>query len=365
MKKLLSVLLALTLSSAVLVACTGEAAESTPADTTTAAPTTTTQAPAATTTAPVTTETPTPGTDEPVPGTDETPAPDVDTTGATNINAIEGVDARVYAFEYPSEFGGSTVALIYYFEDKTTNLHTDMATTITNGGYAVVYIDGEAYKIENYANGAPWFRMDVETPGATLISGLSYEITVYVYNAEETLVYYTDTVSKVSELSTANAPEREALNVELPENLTKVTADATTATVEGFSSQWGDGATSNLFDGNTTTTKIGGNTSGTVTVTFSLTEAATVTHYTLYTGGDTATNGARNPSAWTLYGEVDGEWVELSTVTATKTHVTGLAATNSTPYSYAVTNAKACQNYKIVFTTGSAFQLNEMELFVG
>lgn len=354
MKKLLSVLLALTLSSAVLVACSGEV-EDTTSNVSTTAPTTTTQAPE--TTAPNEPSTDEPATDEPT-----TDTPVIDTTGATCINDIEGVDARVYAFEKPSEFGGP-VGLIYYFEDKTTNVHTEMASTIADGGYAVVSIDGELFKVEQYANGAPWFRMNIETPGATLISGLSYEIAVYVYNAEDTLLYYTDTVSKIAELSTANAPQRDPLNIELPEDLTKVTADASTAVAEGFSAQWGDGATANLLDGDTSSTKIGGNTNGTVTVTFSLSEAATVTYYTLYTGGDTATNSARNPSAWTLYGEVDGEWVELATVSATKTHIPGLGATNSTPYSYAVTNAQECVNYKIVFTTGSAFQLNELVLY--
>ncbi|MBQ7355404.1 MAG: hypothetical protein IJW62_07790 [Clostridia bacterium] len=363
MKKLLSVLLALTLSSAVLVACGGETEDTTP-NLTTTAPTTTTKAPE-TTTAPQAPETNEPTTDEPTTDEPSTDAPAVDTTGATCINDIEGVDARVYAFEKPSEFGGP-VGLIYYFEDKTTNVHTEMASTIADGGYAVVSIDGELFKIEQYANGAPWFRMNVETPGATLISGVAYEIIVYVYNAEDTMVYYTKAETKTSALSTENAPtDRAPLNVELPEGLTKVTADAASATAEGFTGQWGDGGTANLFDGNTTGTKIGGNTSGTVTVTFSLSEAATVTYYTLYTGGDTATNANRNPVAWTLYGEVDGEWVELANVAASKTNVTGLEATNSTPYSYAVSNAKECVNYKIVFTTDSAFQLNEMELYVG
>lgn len=352
MKKLLSVLLALTLSSAVLVACGGEAEDTTP-DLTTSAPTTTTKAPD-TTTAPQAPETKEPSTD----------APSVDTTGATCINDIEGVDARVYAFEKPSEFGGP-VGLIYYFEDKTTNVHTEMASTIADGGYAVVSIDGELFKIEQYANGAPWFRMNVETPGATLISGVAYEIIVYVYNAEDTMVYYTNAETKISALSTENAPERAPLNVELPEGLNKVTVKADSiAAAEGFGA-WGDGAPANLFDGNATATKIGGSTDGSVTVTFSLDAAATVTYYTLYTGGDTATNSGRNPTGWILYGEVDGEWVELSNVAASKTNVTGLEATNSTPYSYAVSNAKECVNYKIVFTTDSAFQLNEMELYVG
>ena len=348
MKKLISVLLTLALSSAILASCTGDPGMTHLADPTTQAPATTTV----------------PSTDAPETNAPETDAPAIDTTGALNINSIEGVEARVYAFENPSEFGGP-VGLIYYFEDKAGSTHTAMATAIADGGWAVVSIDGELFKIEQYANGAPWFRFNVETPGATIISGVAYDIIVYVYNAEGTLLYYTTEENKTSTLSTANAPtDRTPLNVELPAGLNNATVQSGSVSAEGLSA-WGDGAATNLLDGNTTGTKIGGQTNGSVSVSFSLTEAVTVTYYTLYTGGDTATNSSRNPSAWTLYGEVNGEWVVLSQIAASKTNVTGLGATNSTPYSYAVSNAQACQNYKIVFVTGSAFQLNELVLHVG
>lgn len=358
MKKLLSVLVAVCLCGAALVACGDTADTTTTASTTTKAPTTTT---AATTT---TTEK-APDTNEPE--TNEPPKFEIstDTTGATCINDIEGATAKVYAFEQPSEFGGP-VGLIYNFEDKTTAVHTAVMDAIANdGAFAVVSIDGELFKIEQYANSGNFFRFNVESAGATLISGISYEIIVYVYNADSVMTHYTKAETIVSALSTANAPERAPLNVTLPEGLNKVTVKADSiAAAEGFSA-WGDGPAKNLFDGDTAGTKIGGGTNGSVTVTFSLDAAATVTYYTLYTGGDTASNSGRNPLGWTLYGEVNGEWVELSTVAATKTNVTGLEATNSTPYSYAVSAAKECVNYKIVFVTGGAFQLNEMELFVG
>ena len=359
MKKLLSVLLALTLSSAVLAAC-GSEAEDTTSATTTAAPTTTTKAPATTTAPDDEPSTDEPSTDEPSVPT----IPGVDLTNATCLNNIDGIEARVFAFEQPSEFGGP-VGLIYYLEDKTTSVHTAIQDAIKNeGAYAVVMIDDEFFTIEEYANGAPYFRFNVETAGATLISGVSYDIAVLIYSSDNTLLYYTTPEAKISALSTANAPEREALNVTLPEGLTAVTVNADSIAAEGLSA-WGDGAAANLFDGNTTGTKIGGGTDGLVTVTFSLDAAATVTYYTLTTGGDTASNSGRNPTAWTLYGEVNGEWVKLSTVAATKTTVTGLEATNSTPYSYKVSAPAECVNYKIEFTTGGQFQMNELELFVG
>lgn len=371
MKKLISVLLTLALSSTILASCTGDPGMTHLADPTTPAPTTTTPAPSTTSKEPDTTTAPTPDTNEPTtdaPSTDAptTDAPAIDTTGATNINAIAGVTARVYAFENPTEFGGP-VGLIYYFEDKTNNTHTAMADTIANDGWAVVSIDGELFKIEQYANGAPWFRFNVETPGATIISGVVYDIIVYVYDAEGTLKYYTNEESRASAISTANAPtDRAPLNIDPPDAFANtVPVLGSQATAEGFTGQWGDGATANLFDGNTTGTKIGGNTNGTVTVTFTTGEEAAITYYTLYTGGDTATNSVRNPTGWVLYGEVMGEWVELSRIEASKTHVTGLGATNSTPYTYAVTNVQECANYKIVFTTGGAFQLNELVLHVG
>lgn len=353
MKKLLSVLVAVCLCGAALVAC-GDKADDTTASTTTKAPTTTT-----------TTTEKAPDTNEPE--TNEPPKFEIstDTTGAICINDIEGATAKVYAFEQPGEFGGP-VGLIYNFEDKTTAVHTAVMDAIANdGAFAVVSIDGELFKIEQYANSGNFLRLNVESAGATLISGISYEVIVYIYNADSTMTHYAKAETIVSALSTANAPERAPLNITLPEGLTKVTVKADSiAAAEGFGA-WGDGAPANLFDGDNAGTKIGGGTNGSVTVTFSLDAAATVTYYTLYTGGDTASNSGRNPLGWTLYGEVNGEWVELSNVAATKTNVTGLEATNSTPYSYKVSAPAECVNYKIVFVTGSAFQLNEMELFVG
>ena len=294
------------------------------------------------------------------------PTPDPEEPTAICINDIPGVTAMVYAFEKPSEFGGP-VGLIYYFDDPTTKVHETIGNAINNGAgtmYAVAKIDGESYKIEQYANGAPWFRLNVETPGAVLLSGVSYEIVVEFYDENDTLVYYTKPETKTSMLSTAGAPEREGQNVTLPEGLTKLTVDTNTLGKEGIN-VWNESTESvaQLFDGDTVNTKIGGGTTGNVTVTFSLTEAATVSYYTFYTGNDTATSPDRNPAGWTLYGKVGEEWVALSTIGTTATHVTGLEATNATPYSYAVTNKQACTEYKVVFENGGVFQMNELELF--
>lgn len=290
----------------------------------------------------------------------ENPAhtPSIDTTGATNIS--EGMTfSYIHGFEYPSEFGGP-LGLVYVFQDDTNELHKAMQTLLANGGYVLVSIDGKLYKSTEFANGAPWFRMNVESAGAVVYSGISYEIILYVYDANHTMQYYTNASTHVAANSSTNAPEREMFAITLPDNLNEETVNIDSVSSEGLNA-WGDSPATNLFDG--TPDKIGGSTSGSVTINFSLDAAATLRYYTLYTGGDTSSYPGRNPSKWTLYGKVGEDWVELSTVATNATQTSGLGATNNTPYSYAVTNPQECTDYKIVFATGNDFQLNEMEVF--
>ncbi len=359
MKKILSLLLALVMCGAVLVSC-GDTEEP---DTTTEAPKVTTEAPKTTTTdAP-------PATDEPVtPPTTEAPSdlPSTDTTGVPCINDIEGIEARVYAFEIPSEFGGN-VGLIYYMNDAANNTHTTLIDAVnSNSAYALVSLNGTLYEIPNYANSGNFFRMDIEGAGATLIAGMTYEVIVYFYDMDNKMIYHTAPETIASTLTTANANvgDRAGQNIELPTGLTDASVESASVTAEGLSA-WGDGAATNLFDGDTAGTKLGGGTSGSVTVNFALESPATVSYYTLYTGGDTSKSPERNPLGWTLYGKVDGEWVVLDTISSTETLVTGLEATDSTPYSYKIASPVECGEYKIVFITGGAVQLNEMVLHVG
>ena len=137
-----------------------------------------------------------------------------------------------------------------------------------------------------------------------------------------------------------------------------------------FKKQWGDGANKNLFDGKdgtNGTTKIGGDVNGkTLTITFELTEAVTITHYTFVTGSDTNGNATRNPVAWVLYGkDANGEWVELSNLNRDD-EALGMLALNSKPFSYAVENPMACTDYKLVITArdnNGKFQMNELHLY--
>ncbi len=160
---------------------------------------------------------------------------------------------------------------------------------------------------------------------------------------------------------------RESSGIELPSGISQIaSSDITVGNVNGFSSTWGDGAATHLFDGNTTGTKIGGDTTtgATISVEFSLKSATTLTYYTLYTGGDTASNPGRNPSAVTLYGKVGENWVVLSAIATSDTTPPIVGATNSTPYSYQIDNPQACSDYKVEFVTQSnKFQMNELVLY--
>ena len=362
MKKIITLVLVLCMCITALAACKGADEEPKGTTTTTKSTTTTTTT---TTKNEGNTDPETPGNPEDPENPENPENPDKpeepvlpDTTGAVCVNDIEGVEARVYAFEKPSEFGGP-VGLIYYLDDKANNTQADMAAVMA-AGHAEVYLNGKKFVIEQTANGGTWFRLNVETPGAVIISGVSYEASIYVYDAEGVMKYYTKPETIVSGMSGASLPERSPLNITLPENLTKVSVSSTVSCT-GLNA-WGDGAATNLFDGNTASTKIGGGTNGSVTVEFTA-EASTIRYYSLYTGGDTAQYPERNPVAWTLYGKVNGEYVELAEIASTEEVYTGMGATNNTPYSYAVESPVECTEYKIVFITGSAFQLNELELY--
>jgi len=262
----------------------------------------------------------------------------------------------------------------YGFEDHHTDLNchaswilltddADVVAGITDGTYtAVVYLDGEAYTIKNTHNADVWLRMDLETAGATIVKGQSYVAKLTLLDADGNLAYFTDTFTIESTVhSTDTAP-----TVELPRDLDKYTVDLSTVVADGIAT-WGDGPATNLFDGKLTKedgTKIGGGITGSFTVSFSLTEAQTVTYYTFTTGGDTAAYG-RNPDAWTLYGKVGEEWVALSTVSNETAH-NGFLRMDATSFTWKVENPQACTEYKVEFTSDEgSFQMNELELFGG
>lgn len=125
---------------------------------------------------------------------------------------------------------------------------------------------------------------------------------------------------------------------------------------------WAADPPKGAFDGETNDTKLGTpNANGSAILQFSLTEAATVTYYTFYTGNDTAPDLPRNPLSWVMYGKVGEEWVELSKVGPDQD--TGMALVSCTPYSYVVQKPMECKDYKFVFVTETVFQLNEVVMY--
>ncbi|MBQ8381844.1 MAG: hypothetical protein IJX47_01420 [Clostridia bacterium] len=114
-----------------------------------------------------------------------------------------------------------------------------------------------------------------------------------------------------------------------------------------------------LFDGKYTEaewTKFGTHNATNVTVTWSYTEAVTVTNYVLVTGNDTAGSPSRNPIVIKLYGSNDGsEWTLIDSVGNAD-----MAVANHTPCGFNVDTPAAYTSYQIVMTSENQLQLDEL-----
>lgn len=121
---------------------------------------------------------------------------------------------------------------------------------------------------------------------------------------------------------------------------------------------WDDGGLANLFDGNTTTTKLGGDVVNSTNIFWNTDGATTLKGYILYTGGDSGTWTGRTPVSWVLYGSNDNgvNWKIIDRVVDS-----GMEDKNATPYGYTVDEPAAYMNYKlhIYATTNTAEQPNE------
>ena len=112
-----------------------------------------------------------------------------------------------------------------------------------------------------------------------------------------------------------------------------------------------------VFDGDLTNKMGSGDTD--VTITWSTTEAITVTDYVMVSGNDVENNPSRNPMFWTLYGSNDGEtWTVIDTVS-----YAGFEAAVSTPYGFHVDNPGAYTRYKLELKSKGGFELGEMTLY--
>ncbi|MGM9681358.1 MAG: hypothetical protein ACI3XR_07630 [Eubacteriales bacterium] len=293
------------------------------------------------------------------------------TSGAENISS----SARAYAFENPSEWAdyGSPVGAIFNVSDS--DLASKVEALFNADGYAIVRINDKNItvpntaetKAQNYANsGGSWLRINVESNGAVLYGGVTYQVSLYLCESNGTVKYYTEPSALVG-AETKGTPARDGSNVII--DASKLTA-AKLSYVEGSLTgltPWGDNENApKLFDGDTTGTKLGGGVSGgTAALEFTSESAISATYYALVTGGDTASNASRNPAGWTLYGKSGSEWKVIDKVEATTTATTGLEATNSTPYYYKVDAPASYSEYKIEFACGGSFQMNELQLFTG
>ena len=150
-------------------------------------------------------------------------------------------------------------------------------------------------------------------------------------------------------------------NVKLPmEGIKELTVDQSSIVFD--KECWAADPPAGAFDGETNDTKLGSPyVDGNAMLEFSLTEAATVTYYTFYTGNDTAPEYPRNPISWILYGKVGDEWVELSNVGLV--NETGMKDVSATPFSYAIETSVECKDFKFEFITETVFQLNEIVMY--
>lgn len=109
---------------------------------------------------------------------------------------------------------------------------------------------------------------------------------------------------------------------------------------------WNDGPAANLFDGDTTTTKCGGDVIDTAYITWETDVKTTVNSYILYTGNDSGSWPGRTPTSWVLYGSTNGViWNVIDRVA-----VSGMEDQNATPYGYTVDAPAAYNKYKLHVT---------------
>ena len=260
-------------------------------------------------------------------------------------------------------------------EQNTANAFVIWMSDDINGMDVISKIHSGAYTLALNINGTEYTTFASKEAGRYLVlfldesgvygikMGETYEVSFTIYDENGVRLYYTPVHSiKNDTIETPDAPvESTTTNIPLAlSGLKQLTVDADTAQLSVAC--WDSNPAKDAFDGNYFASKMGTNkaASGQVTLTFSLTEAATVSYYTFYTGNDTCTAYPnRSPLSWTIYGKVGEEWVTLSAITET-----GMEEKWATPYNYKVATPAECKDYKIEFVAASdIFQLNEIVLY--
>lgn len=286
-----------------------------------------------------------------------------DPNAGTLLSGIAGVQIALSDFRLIPELQNH-VGVAYYFASQDSLAATVRQKLISGEMFATITLDDTTYQIQSLTTSGNYLILDLQASGAPVFANILYNVTLAIYEASGARLYYTVAEPRSSAYQTPNLPQRVGENIELPENITQVKVNTNSVQTENIV-HWGDGAPGQLFDGNTTSTKIGGAVpeSGEFTLTFKLNSPTTLTYYTFYTGNDTVTHPDRNPLGWQLYGKVGNEYVLLSDVRENAVTYHGMDTVNATPYSYKIENPQNCSEYMIVFYTDSMFQLNEMILY--
>lgn len=390
MKKLIALALLLTVS------VTAAACHSTDEASATTTPTATTQSPAPDYRPEVWDgETPAVGTeiaDLLAKGNDLQSAIDQDSIALTNMTPygeVEGVDKLFNGTLKGDKLGGNI--------DGTAEITWKTIQSTTVSAYILITGNDSAdfgrlpYSWEFFGSnddGATWISIDkVEKSGVTKANNAPFGYTV---DSPASYTAYKLAISAVSEdgvtaggsalqlnemilvgSGASPAPEAPivgsaAINALIASgNLTSHVVDPAANNI----SIWGDGAVVNAFDGNTTSTKMGGGGGGKDAVNINwITDAAvTVKSYVLYTGSDSGIRG-RTPHAWVLFGSNDGENWDILDFVANA----GIPNSNSTPYGYTVDAPASYTHYSLCILsvlnaageveTPGALQFNELVL---
>lgn len=278
------------------------------------------------------------------------------------LGNIAGVQTALSDFRLIPELQ-NRVGVAYYLSSETS-LASEIKNGLTSGNmFAAITLDKNIYQITDYAISGNYITFDLQSAGAPVFSGVIYQVSLGIYTASGTRLYYTNAEPLSSAYQTPNLPPRTGMNVTLPGGLTEVSVNTNSVKTENIE-HFGDGDPKQLFDGDTQHAKIGGTVvDGSFTLTFSLRSSATLTYYTFYTGNDTGSHPERNPIGWQLFGKVGEEYVLLSDVRENAVAYHGMEGVNATPYSYKIDHPTACKDYMIVFDTNQMFQLNEMVLY--
>lgn len=298
-------------------------------------------------------------------------------TGRPDKNGVPSI-SLVY---YPLNADDNTAAAYAGLEDKSLSAKitvtggtqgTQTCTIVKNYNWDDASIpDGTKVNTFHSNYGTVYaFRFNVEANGIKLSAGYTYTFKTEIVNADGDVLYVIPEISHTSSFTTAGESPRQpeavtgdALTAMMEKTNLNDKIDQSTITLDEVSqSNIFNASTEDvtkLFDGKYTAadgTKFGTHNATDVTVTWSYTEAVTVTDYVLVTGNDTSGSPARNPITIKLYGSNDGtDWTLVDTV-----EYSGMTAADHTPFGFEVDTPAAYTSYQIVMTSGNQMQLDEI-----